>query len=235
MSTLVSRLDDAGVVELRLERPDQRNAFTSDLLRELRAHLREIADDPSVRAVALLGDGPVFCAGADLREFADRSPLPRNEMLARVRLLVEVLRGLLDLEAPSLALVQGAAVGGGWGLAMACDLCWATEDATFSLPEVAKGFRLPRVIVTRLAHIVGPTRAAQLVLGGDRLGARDATSMGLVTRTCADREVLHEEGRAFARRLADLPRATVQAAKDPLRSLHQRGASPESDYIWNEE
>lgn len=235
MSPLVRRSDAAGVVELCLERPESRNAFTSELLRELRAHVRDIGDDPSVRGVVLLGAGSVFCAGADLREFADRDPLPRNETLARLRLLVEVLHDLLQLEAPTIALVQGAAVGGGWGLAMACDVCWATEDTRFSLPEVAKGFRLPRVIVTRLAHIVGPVRAAQLVLGGDVIDTGAAASMGLVTATHSSTDALHREGRDFAQRLAALPRATVQAAKDPLRSLHQRGASPESDYIWNEE
>jgi enoyl-CoA hydratase/carnithine racemase len=235
VSPLVSRTDASGVVELCLERPAQRNAFTSELLRELRAHVRDIGDDPSVRAVLLRGTGPVFCAGADLREFADRDAHSPNDTLARVRLLVDVLRGLLELEAPTLALVQGAAVGGGWGLAMACDLCWATEDASFSLPEVAKGFRLPRVIVTRLAHIVGPVRAAQLVLGGDVLTAADAAAMGLVAARRPSGEALQADGRAFAQRLAELPRATVQAAKDPLRNLHQRSASPESDYIWNEE
>lgn len=235
MTSLVSRTDSSGVTELCLRRPEQRNAFTTALLRELRGHLRDIGDDPSVRAVLLLGDGPVFCAGADLHEFADRDPVPRDETLHRVRLVVEVVRGLLELEAPTLALVQGAAVGGGWGLAMACDLCWATDDATFALPEVAKGFRVPRPIVTRLAHIVGPVRAAQLVLGGDRLVAAQAATMGLVTAIHPTVDALRSEGRAFARQLADLPRPIVQAAKDPVRNLHLRGASPENDYTWNEE
>jgi enoyl-CoA hydratase/carnithine racemase len=195
----LQRTERDGVVELRLNRPQVRNALSTGLLEELRDALR---DDPA--ALVLCGAGDVFCAGADTREPAERSD-------ARLRLVSEVLRRLQALEAPTIAAVQGAAIGAGWGLALACDLCFASEDARFALPELAKGFRIPRALMERLVEVVGPVRAAELTLAGTAYDAEAAERAGCVTRVLPTREALHDEAWALARELAARPRRPSEA------------------------
>lgn len=221
-------------VELRLDRPAQRNAVTTDSMRQLRDHLIAIGDDRTVKVVVLTGEGDGFCSGADLAEFSgDQQPDPADT-LARVRLVISAMRGLLELEAVTIAAVHGPAIGAGWGLALGCDVCWAAEGAVFSMPEVAKGFRAPRVIVTRLGQVVGPVRAAELVLSGRSIDVDEAMAMGAVSRRCAGRDELHAASIEFATQLAQRPRAVLRGAVDPLRELAVPGAAPEIEYQWPE-
>lgn len=223
----------SGVIELRLERPDRHNAVDTALLDRLRQELVAIGDDRDAKVVVLTGAGPSFCAGADLAEFAGRLADPAD-MLARVRLVIRCIRGLLELEPVTIAAVHGAAVGAGWGLALGCDLCWAAEGTRFSLPEVAKGYRVPRVLVRRLAQVVGPVRAAEIVLGGDVHDVDAAVTMGAVTRRFPDAEALHHAAITFATQLAAQPRTVLAGAVDPLRALAVDGPSPELEYQWPE-
>jgi enoyl-CoA hydratase/carnithine racemase len=231
--TLVVRTDHEAVVELRLNRPEQRNALSTPLLAELRDHLAAVQADPGVRVVLLTAAGPAFSAGADIRELGPDAPAPKR--LARTRLLVEVLRRLGELEQPSLAAVHGPAVGGGWGIALACDLCFAATEASFSLPEVAKGFRLPALLVTRLAQVVGPVRAAEIVLGASTYGVDEALRAGWVTRVFDGVQALHEEAWAFAAALASRPLRALAAAKNPLRQTAVAAPFPPPELMWTEE
>jgi enoyl-CoA hydratase/carnithine racemase len=224
----------AGVVELRLNRPTRHNAVDTELLRRLRDELVALTDDRAVKAVVLTGEGPSFCAGADLAEFAGREAVDPADMLARVRLVIACMRGLLHLEPVTMAAVHGPAIGAGWGLALGCDLCWAADDAAFALPEVAKGYRIPRALVTRLAQVVGPVTAAEIVLSGVKVDVEAAMAMGAVTRRFPDAETLRREAIAFAAQLATLPRHVLAGAVDPLRTLAAPGASPELEYQWPE-
>ena len=220
-----------GVVEITLNRPDHRNALNTELLLSLRRCLAVLEEDREVRVVILSGAGSAFCGGADTREFAaDADPA---DTLGRVRLVIRSMTDLLQLEAVTIALVHGPAVGAGWGLALACGLCWATDDASFSLPEVPKGYRLPRLITTRLSQIVGPARAGEIVLSGTELRTGEAISHGLVTRRFDDTSAMRAEAIDFARMLARTPRRVVQGAMDPLRFTPPR-AVPELDYQWPE-
>ena len=191
----VTRIDRDGVVELVLDRPERRNAFTTEVMLELRAHLAGLD-----RPLLLTGAGDTFCAGADLDE-------PGTD--ERFALVAEVLLALRSLAHPSLAAVHGPAIGGGWGLALACDLCFASRAATFCLPEVAKGFRLPAPLMRRLTEVVGPVRAAELAYAGTRWGADDALAAGCVTRVYEDRDAL----------LAAAWDLCADVATRPLRSL----------------
>lgn len=224
---------EPGVVELRLDRPDRRNAVDTELLRRLRDELALLAEDRHAKVVVLTGEGASFCAGADLAEFAD-GPVDPADMLARVRLVIACIRGLLALEPVTLAAVHGSAIGAGWGLALGCDLCWAAEGATFALPEVAKGYRIPRVLVTRLAQVVGPVRAAEVLLSGTGVDVDAAVAMGAVTRRFPDERSLRREALSFAAQLAAHPRTVLAGAVDPLRALAAPGASPEFEYQWPE-
>jgi methylglutaconyl-CoA hydratase len=233
VSSLIQRRDDRGVVELCLSRPDQRNALNTPMLSELRDHLRNIREDAAARVVLLTGEGQVFCAGADLKEFPPEST--DTERQCRLRLVGEVVGALCALRQPSISLVQGTASGAGWGLAMACDACWATDDAMFSLPEVAKGFRIPPAIVTRLAHLVGPMRVAELLLSGENITAQQAYDHGAVTRIFEGRAEMTERAWAHATQLAGHPSWVVQGAVEPLRALSPLGTTPIPEAAWNEE
>jgi 2-(1,2-epoxy-1,2-dihydrophenyl)acetyl-CoA isomerase len=222
----VARSDRDGVAELVLDRPDARNALTTELLIELRDHLQQITDTPSVRAVVLAGAGKAFCAGADVREFAPDAP--PNASLRRLRLVAEVLTRLENLEQPTFSAVHGAVVGAGWGLALACDVCVAAEDAQFSLPELAKGYRLPPAIPRRLARAVGPGRAAEIVLTGLPQSAEVGHAQGWVTTTASDREAAVEHARRVATTAAGHPRAAVAAAIAAIR-----GGT--AGFVWQEE
>jgi enoyl-CoA hydratase/carnithine racemase len=233
VAELVLRADRDGVAELRLNRPDNRNALSTALLTELRDHLAAVQADPSVRVVLLTGAGPAFSAGADLREFAPGTP--PAVALPRFRLVVENLRRIGELEQPTLAAVHGPAVGAGWGLALACDLCFAAEPATFTLPEVAKGLRLPALLVTRLAQIVGPVRAGDIVFGGAAHTSAAALATGWVSRVLPTADDLAAEARAVAAALAARPLRALTAAKHPLRQLVPHSPFPPTELAWTEE
>lgn len=233
-SGLVVERPIVGVIELRLNRPERRNALTTALLADLYAELVAVGEDRSVRVVVLTGAGPTFCAGADLAEFEGHDPVDPADSLARVRLVGRVVRALTELEVVTISAVQGAAVGAGWGLAMACSLSWCADETVLGLPEVAKGLRLPRAIMNRLIQIVGPIRAAEIVFGGTVVDVDSAMGLGLVTRRFADAETLHRETLAFAQALAGRPLAVLRGATDPLRAAVAQGVAPEIEYQWPE-
>ncbi len=211
MSVLLKRRD--GFAELVLDRPDRRNAFTTELLSRLRDHLHALAGDEECRAVLLTGAGDVFCAGADVHEFDGGDAAGAD---ARFELAGEVLRDLHALEQPTLAAVHGPAVGGGWGFALACDLCFASRAAVFNLPEVAKGYRLPEPLMRRLIEVVGPVRAAELAYAGTVYRAEDALAAGCVTRVFDSRDALLESARELCAALATRPRRSIATVKPQL-------------------
>lgn len=231
MTGLVLTTTRDGVTELRLNRPERRNALTSGLLRELRGQLTLIGDDPGIRVVILTGEGETFCAGADLAEIPPDAPARLG--LARLRLIADVLRRLRELEQPTLAAVNGPAVGAGWGLALACDLCFAVTGASFQLPEVPKGFRLPELLASRLVEVVGPVRAAEIMLGGQAYRAADALAAGWVTRVFPGEPELAGEAWRFASGLASAPRRAVAAAKQALGP--GPGPFPPAQLRWTDE
>jgi 2-(1,2-epoxy-1,2-dihydrophenyl)acetyl-CoA isomerase len=227
------RDDHEGVARLVLNRPDSRNALTTDLLRALADELAAIQDSRHVRAVVLTGAGPTFCAGADLREFA--SAPDEHGPQRRIRLVTEVIARLRNLEQPTVAAVSGAAFGAGWGLALACDLTYATSDATFCLPEVAKGLRLPTAITARLVQVVGPVPAAESALVGAPYTAADGVRAGGVARELEDPAGLAEHTTNVARAMASRPRRAVEQVEQVLRRGSHDELTPPPEYGWNEE
>jgi enoyl-CoA hydratase len=227
------REDTEGVATLVLNRPDRRNALTTDLLRALSDELGAIQDSRHVRVVVLTGAGATFCAGADLDEFANNTD-PHGPQ-RRIRLVTEVIAQLRNLEQPTVAAVSGAAYGAGWGLALACDLTYASSDASFCLPEVAKGLRLPTAITARLVQVVGPARAAEIALVGDRYTAADGVLAGWVARELADAAALAEHTKDVTRAMASRPRRAVEQVEQVLRRGSHDELTPPPEYGWNEE
>uniref|UniRef100_A0A0D3F8C3 Enoyl-CoA hydratase n=1 Tax=Oryza barthii TaxID=65489 RepID=A0A0D3F8C3_9ORYZ len=167
---------DSGIVEMRLERPEARNAIGREMLQGLRSAIEKVKADATANVVLLASSVPkVFCAGADLKERRLMSP-------CEVREFVNSLRStFLSFEAfsiPTIAIVEGAAFGGGLELALSCDLRICGENATFSLPETGLAIIPGAGGTQRLPRIVGKSRAKELIFTGRRFDAVEAVTMG---------------------------------------------------------
>lgn len=212
------RLAD-GVAVIELRRPAAGNALDVSMKHGLLAAVRRVhSDEEQVRAVLLTAQGPSFCVGQDLKEHAqilERTPASafatvRNEYNP----LVEALH---ELTQPVVAAIEGACVGAGLGLALCTDLRVAAEGARFATAFTGIGLAADSGLSKALAQAVGPSRAAGLLLLGERFDAEAALQWGLVHQVVAD-GTAGSQGLALARRLAAGPTAAYRAVKGLLRS-----------------
>jgi methylglutaconyl-CoA hydratase len=170
---------DNGVARVTLARPEARNAFDDALIAELTRAFSQIAGRDDVRAAVLSGEGPVFCAGADIAWMRRAGGYTRAENEADAEKMARMLRAIDACPKPVIALAHGAAIGGGVGLVAAADIAIAAEETVFSLAEVKLGI-LPAVISPYVLRAIGPRAARDLYLTGDRFGAAEAHRIGLV-------------------------------------------------------
>ena len=200
-----------GVGTITLNRPEARNALNRTVIAELARALAQLEADPDVRAVVLRGAGDrAFCAGADLKGmFQDGPILDAREQYAG---LAGILEAIPRMRTPVIAQVHGYALAGGCGLAAACDLVVASEDAVFGLPEIKVGL-LPLMVLAPILRAAAPKRVLQLVLTGAQLPAREALAIGLATEVVSRAE-LPARVAELARTLASLSPATVALAKE---------------------
>jgi len=204
-----------GVATLRLNRPEKMNALDMPLIRELTVALRALQGDDEVRAVVLTGNGPAFSAGGDfeaIQALWQASPSDSRRTLLGG---LDVLRALWGLERPTVALVNGAAVGGGLSLALACDFVLAADDATLSFPFVRLGIVPDLGALYLVPRLVGVRRALELLLSARTFTASEATAIGLITRA-VPRATLADEGLALARQLAQGATRALGATKTLL-------------------
>ncbi|MEJ5255372.1 MAG: enoyl-CoA hydratase-related protein [Acidimicrobiales bacterium] len=168
------------VARVTLNRPERRNALSWTMVRELRRVLDTLAADRDVRVVVLTGAGDAaFCAGADLTGMADGAGhLELHESRGE---LAGVFRQLWHLGKPTIARVRGYALAGGMGLALACDLVIAADDAQFGTPEIDVGL-WPFMITVPLVRSMPPKKALELMMTGRRVSAEEAERIGFVTR-----------------------------------------------------
>jgi enoyl-CoA hydratase len=196
------------VALLTLDRPDQLNALSFDLVAQLGQLLAVLDDDPACRAIVITGAGDrAFAAGADIRELAAQTP----ESLRSADPFAP-LAAIGRMQTPVIAAVRGFALGGGCELAMACDLVVAGDDAQLGQPEVRIGVIPGAGGTQRLARAIGKARAMELILTGRRIDAAEAERLGLVSLVVPAAETV---GRALelAGRIAALPPLAVGAAK----------------------
>ena len=167
------------VATIWMNRPAVFNAFDEQLIDELHAACRELDADRSVRVVVLAGRGKHFSAGADLNWMRRAAAFGEAENLADARRFAGMLRALSEMSKPTIARVQGAALGGGTGLTAACDMAIAADDAQFSTSEVRFGI-IPAVISPFVLRAVGPRHALRIFQSAERIDAARALAMGLV-------------------------------------------------------
>jgi enoyl-CoA hydratase/carnithine racemase len=227
MGREVTLTRDGTVATVTLDRPERRNALSDALLTELAGAFTELRDDATVRVVIVTGAPPVFSAGADAGLRSGMSAEERRQVFAnrktQFRRLFERATALLEgLEQPTIAMVNGHAVGGGWGLALACDFRVAATEAQFWIPEVDLGVPLGVASTARFVRLVGPARAKEIILECRRYSAAEAHGLGLVTRVVAG-AALAATVREYAALLAAKPFRPLAEAKARINAIARTG------------
>lgn len=201
------------VATITLNRPEVMNALSDEMRKQLLEHLERFAASPEVRAVVITGAGKAFCAGGDIASMAelqeedDTTVLERRIMAGG--LVVQLIRRMPQ---PVIAAVNGAAAGGGMSLALACDFRLGSERALFAESFVKIGLVPDWGGFTFLPRLIGAAKTMELMMTGDRVGAEQASSLGLLNHVFpADR--FEAEVQGFARRLASGPREALTAIK----------------------
>ena len=200
-----------GAIEVwTIDGASRRNAISRAMLSELEGHLARAAADSGLRCVVLTGAGDkAFCAGADLKE---RAAMSAEEVHAFHQGLRRALRGIEAAPQPFVAALNGAALGGGLELALACDLRIASDAAQLGLPEVSLGIIPGGGGTQRLARLVGVSRAKDLVLTARRVSAAEALAMGLVTQLAPAQRLL-DDAVELARGIARNAPVSLRQAK----------------------
>jgi methylglutaconyl-CoA hydratase len=219
MTTLLSEVDARGVATLTLNRPDRGNAYDAPLLAALAGEIARLGADPAVRMIVLRGSGKHFCAGADIGAH-DAQPADSRVTLPGVCYDLDVA------PKPTLALVQGACMGGGLAFAACCDVVIATGAAMFALPEVRLGFA-PGPLVPFLLRAVSPRSLRRYLVSGERFGAEEALRIGLV-HELAD---IAAADAALGRLTDELLRAGPSAAASAKQALRRLGNAADKALI----
>ncbi|MFN7021635.1 MAG: enoyl-CoA hydratase/isomerase family protein [Phycisphaerales bacterium] len=199
---------------LTLNRADARNALSIELLRAMHARIDELAARPDVHVVTVTGAGKAFCAGMDLKQVLGTPGAP----LQLLMLLADFCLKLRALPAVTIAAVNGAAVGGGCGLATVCDLAITHADSKMGFPEVDMGV-CPAVVAPWLARKVGAGRARAILLRGGLMSGGDAERLGIVNSCVASREELDSAAHSLAESLASGGPRALAATKSLLNEI----------------
>ena len=227
---LVRHLGENGVLTLRLNRPDKRNAIDTLMIDALLTEL-ETADLDSTNSTRSAPSGKDFCAGADLVELLASADRTLEENAADAARLGDVFIHLRDLPKPVVAVVQGRALAGGCGLATACDIVLAHEDAVFGYPEVQRGF-VPAMVMAMLTRAVGEKVAFDLVATGRLLPASEAMAIGLISRVMSSAN-FEADVASVVEQLAYAGSTTLSLIKKQLYELDGR-SFPEAVKLGSE-
>jgi enoyl-CoA hydratase/carnithine racemase len=204
---------------LTMNRPDKRNALNYVLTQALLDGLRAADADESVASIVLTGAGPAFCAGADLTEFKDLTPENQPLVDRRAELTMNLQGIFARLTKPVVSAVNGAAMGGGAGLALAGDVAVMAANAKLGYPEVKHGI-VAAVVMAGLVRNVGRKAAFELVATGEPIDAARALALGLVNRVVAPDRVL-PESIELAEKFAGVERAAMAATKELFYRAHE--------------
>lgn len=232
-------LDDRGVATITIDRAEAKNALTQPMRDRLGDLFEQLSVDLRVRVVVLRGSGDAFCAGADLRGGgSERPPRPEGAPSPAAGEIAQMIQEgwqrlvttILDCRKPVIGQVNGVAAGGGFQLAVACDLVMAAESARFIQAFVHRGIVPDAGAAYLVTRLVGPQQAKELFFLGDKVGAADAHRIGLVNRVVPDDE-LAKAVDELAGRLAVLPTASIATSK---RLINRALESDRATAFWEE-
>ncbi|UEM18797.1 enoyl-CoA hydratase/isomerase family protein [Skermanella mucosa] len=219
-TSILTDIRDDGIATVTMNRAEVHNAFNDQVIAEMTATLRRLGEDDRVRAVVLRAAGKSFSAGADLGWMQRMAGYGPDENLRDAEGLAELMRTLNFLPRPTVAVVQGAAFGGGVGLVACCDIAIAAEGASFSLSEVKLGL-IPAVISPYVVAAIGERASRRYFLTAERFAADEALRVGLVHQVVpADK--LDETLDSVLARLAEGGPAAQKAAKDLIFAVAHR-------------
>lgn len=207
---LISRKDRVG--RISLNRPDVHNAFNVTMIRELTDAFAMVKEDNSVRVVILTGVGESFCAGADLNWMREIIRYSFDQNLKESLEVAELMHVIYTLPKPTIARVNGTAIGGGNGLFSACDIVIASERAKFGLSEVKIGL-VPAAISPYVIRRIGESAAREYFLSGERFDARRALEIGLVNKV-----VVHED---LDRKVGEVTRLLLSSGPEAMASCKE--------------
>jgi enoyl-CoA hydratase/carnithine racemase len=215
------------IATVTLSRPDRRNSLSDEMLGDLVTAFSALRDDDSTRVVIVTGAPPIFSAGADAPFKKGMSEEERRRMFtsrkSQFRRLFERANVLLEsLEQVTIGAVNGHAIGGGWGLALACDFRLAAVEAEFWIPEVGLGVPLGVATTTRFVRLLGPARAKDVIIGGRRFSAAECLALGLVHAVHPSAS-LAGAVQAYAERLAAKPFRPMAEMKARINALARTG------------
>ena len=211
LSSVILEATPEGVAYVTLNRPDKRNAFDTTMIEGLTETFETLHGADHVRVVYLRGAGGTFCAGADLEWMGVAAGMTEDDNRSDAMTVAEMLKALADIPAVTVALVEGAAVGGGAGLVAACDMAVAVSGARFGFSEVRLGL-IPAMIAPYVVEAVGPRTARGLFATGRGFDAAEALRFGLVTEVVENAAgLLAAEQRITADVMAAAPGAAYEA------------------------
>jgi enoyl-CoA hydratase/carnithine racemase len=214
----VDRRDD-GVVTLTLALPDRRNAMTGELTAAWAEAVAGLRGDRSVRCVVVTGEGTAFCAGGDLSWIAESPDLSVDSIRDRMLPFYRAWLSIRDLEAPSIAAINGHAIGAGLCLALACDLRYVARGARLSAPFTQLGMHAGMAATWLLPEAVGMAAARELLLTGRAVDADEALRLGLVTGVSEPASLL-DDALAVAGRIASAAPVAIRLTKAGMRAGH---------------
>lgn len=214
---------EAGVATIWMNRPDVHNAFNAQLIADLTTACIELDADATVRAVVLAGRGKSFSAGADLNWMKAAGEASEAENFADAMKLAGMLRTLAEMNKPTIARVHGAALGGGMGLASACDICIAGDRAVFATSEVKFGI-IPSAISPYVIRAIGERQAYRYFQTAERINAARAAELGLAHEAVAGEELDAKVKEVVDALLQGGPKSQA-AAKDLIRAVANRPVS----------
>src|SRR5215216_1926986 len=213
----LKRTDEGPVATVALARPEARNALNAALIAEITRCFGELAEDGDVRVVVLTGEGPSFCAGADVGYMRDTAMFSYEENLGDARRLADMFLAVDNLPKPVVAKVRGAAIGGGAGLVAVADVAVAEEGTRFAFSEVRLGIA-PATIAPFVVRKIGHSHALALFLTGERFGAGRAQEIGLVQEVVPEGDLDAAVERVVTQLLQGGPAAQA-AIKEALRQI----------------
>lgn len=221
---------DGPIATLMLNRPEKHNAVTAEMWRALPGLLGTLDADHDVRVLVIRGAGDAaFASGADISEFGQ---VRADTATARAysALVDAAEHALANLPRPTIAMIHGFCVGGGLELALACDVRWASRTSRFGIAAARLGIIYSFAATRRLASVVGPSRARDLLYSGRLVDADTAQAMGLVNTVC-EPEALEADTYAYARTLAEQAPLSQRGAKLMLQYLVGEGRMTEPDLV----
>ena len=223
------------MAHLVIDRPDKRNAFSDEMWSTLAGLAREADRDESTRLMVIRGATPeVFCAGADVAEWAER--LSRGESgVENGEMVTAGISAVAEMRKPTVAAIQGACMGGGAAISMACDLRVADRTARFSLPPARVGLAFPFSALRSLVAAVGEAQAKWLLFTGEVFDAERAMRIGLLS-ALYDPPSFQSELDGLLTLLCDMSQASLRSMKEMMRMVAkgQTTDNPDTERIWTE-